>query len=188
MRAKSATGASPLRVTTGAQSINGSKRPLRGAAERNGSLPKRPSTALPTPLATRRSGRPAACRQAARPGVQQPWWERPVAPQPRGSASPAAGASRPTHTHTHSRGGLLLGSTVLSSATHRDEQRDEPPAATPGNSLKSRDAYVRSATFQTRTRNINNNNKKDRTAGRRPPFARTRHQEAGSARAPTGRR
>lgn len=101
----------------GARSINGSKRPCRGAAERSRSLRKSPFAVL--------SGRPAACRQAARPGVPQPGRERPLAP-----TAPGLRVPRGQHRHAPPRG-LLLGSTDFS-ATHRNKQRDEPPCSHAG--------------------------------------------------------
>lgn len=101
----------------GARSINGSKRPCRGAAERYRSLRKSPFAVL--------SGRPAACRQAARPGVPQPGRERPLAP-----TAPGLRVPRGQHRHAPPRG-LLLGSTDFS-ATHRNKQRDEPPCSHAG--------------------------------------------------------
>lgn len=157
----------------GARSINGSKRPCRGAAERYRSLRKSPFAVL--------SGRPAACRQAARPGVPQPGRERPLAP-----TAPGLRVPRGQHRHAPPRG-LLLGSTDFS-ATHRNKQRDEPPCSHAGK-LAEEQRRVRTQRDLSNPHQKYKQQQKKRTAGRRrPPFAQTRHQEAGSARAPARRR
>lgn len=157
----------------GARSINGSKRPCRGAAERSRSLRKSPFAVL--------SGRPAACRQAARPGVPQPGRERPLAP-----TAPGLRVPRGQHRHAPPRG-LLLGSTDFS-ATHRNKQRDEPPCSHAGK-LAEEQRRVRTQRDLSNPHQKYKQQQKKRTAGRRrPPFAQTRHQEAGSARAPARRR
>lgn len=129
--------------------------------------PFRPPRRLQAGSAPRR----AAAGAGASPRTDSPRAARPPRPAPPRTAAGGSFSARQTSQPR----------TVTNSATSL-------PAATPGNLLKSSDAYERSATSQTRTRSTNNNKKK-RTAGRRrPPFAQTRHQEAGSARAPARRR
>lgn len=102
--------------------------------------PFRPPRRLQAGSAPRR----AAAGAGASPRTDSPRAARPPRPAPPRTAAGGSFSARQTSQPR----------TVTNSATSL-------PAATPGNLLKSSDAYERSATSQTRTRSTNNNKKKD---------------------------
>lgn len=106
--------------------------------------PFRPPRRLQAGSAPRR----AAAGAGASPRTDSPRAARPPRPAPPRTAAGGSFSARQTSQPR----------TVTNSATSL-------PAATPGNLLKSSDAYERSATSQTRTRSTNNNKKKGRPGG-----------------------